>query len=298
MGKRTSFSFLNEWSIGIYSGKTPFTLVPAPEAKNPVISARDISDVSAEAVADPFLVHEGPSWYLFFEVVGVHDKRGKIGLAVSQNGLDFHYERIILFEPFHLSYPYVFKHDGTFYLVPESGEAGSIRLYKAEKFPFQWRFEAEILKGPFCDTTILRLNDRWWLFTCSEPVRCNDLRLFSAGDLLGPWTEHPKSPLVRGNGHTARPGGRCMVIEGTKVIRFAQDSTPTYGKRLNAFEISLLTESDYVERPLPDNPVLQPGRQGWNRHGMHHIDCQPFGDGAWIACVDGYRKFFTLRFEY
>src|SRR5262245_13276304 len=62
------------------------------------------------------------------------------------------------------------------------------------------------------------------------------LRLFYSEDLLGPWVEHPKSPIVSGKPHIARPGGR-VIVSGDRVIRYAQDDTPRYGNQVWAFEI-------------------------------------------------------------
>ncbi|HET9363828.1 MAG TPA: hypothetical protein VFP71_02460, partial [Candidatus Angelobacter sp.] len=53
------------WSIGIYAGKSPLQLSPA--ARNPVISAGDVSDVSARFVADPFMLRVDGLWHMFFE---------------------------------------------------------------------------------------------------------------------------------------------------------------------------------------------------------------------------------------
>ena len=40
---------------------------------------------------------------------------------------------IVLAEPFHLSYPYVFEWQGSHYMIPESGAAKSVRLYRASE---------------------------------------------------------------------------------------------------------------------------------------------------------------------
>ena len=60
---------------------------------------------------------------------------GDIGLAVSDDGINWSYKQIVLDEPFHMSYPYVFKWQEDFYMIPESQEANSVRLYRALDFP-------------------------------------------------------------------------------------------------------------------------------------------------------------------
>src|SRR4051812_33273086 len=97
------------WSIGIYAGKSPLQLAPAPGAGNPVISAASVTDVPARFVADPFMLRENSLWHMFFEVLNDRNDRGEIGLATSPDGLTWQYRQIVLAEPFHLSYPYVFR---------------------------------------------------------------------------------------------------------------------------------------------------------------------------------------------
>ena len=46
------------WSIGIYTGDSPFQLRAPANKPNPVLSQTDVTDVSAEFVADPF--HAAP----------------------------------------------------------------------------------------------------------------------------------------------------------------------------------------------------------------------------------------------
>ena len=71
-------------------------------------------------------------------------------------------------------------------------------------------------------------------------------------------------------------------------VRFAQDGFPMYGSRVRAFEILELTRLRYVERELTGRPVLQGSGNGWNAHGMHHVDAHQIGDDTWLACVDGW----------
>ena len=96
--------------------------------------------------------------------------RFSTGFQTSQDALKWRYQQIVLAEPFHLSYPYVFEWMNDYYLVPESYQAGAIRLYRAAQFPFQWTFLGEILTGPyFADTSIFQHQGLWWLFTETIP---------------------------------------------------------------------------------------------------------------------------------
>src|ERR1700757_5102498 len=73
------------WSIGIYSGRSPFDLAPR-QSKNPVLTRKSVLDVAAAFVADPFMLHVNHVWYMFFEVMNWRANKGEIGLATSEDG--------------------------------------------------------------------------------------------------------------------------------------------------------------------------------------------------------------------
>lgn len=248
----------------------------------------DITEAPAGTVADPFMLAVGKSWFMFFELTNMFNNKGEIALATSRDGFAWKFEQIVLSESFHMSYPYVFEWRGDFYMVPETGRNKSVRLYKADRFPTDWTCVATLLQGSrFADTSLFRFDDRWWLFTdAGADARSPMLRLYFADELLGPWKEHPSSPLANGDSHGSRPGGRVTVIDGTP-YRFAQYGYPVYGTELRAFEIYELSTTNYGEKQVGDKPILGPGTDSWNRHGMHHIDPHQLADGSWLACVDG-----------
>jgi hypothetical protein len=278
-----------EWSIGIYTGTSPYAFVPSPQVQNPVLTRLDVSDVPAAFVADPFMLRVDGTWYMFFEVMNQQTGKGEIGLAISHNAVQWQYQRLVLREPFHLSYPYVFAWQGNYYMVPESYQAGAVRLYQARQFPLEWGCVATLLHGPyFADASLCGYNNRWWLFTETNPDFTHDtLSLYYADDLLGPWTAHPASPIIARNPHIARPGGR-VIVGADRVIRYTQDCYPTYGMQVRAFDITTLTPTAYHETAGARQPVLTGRGLGWNASGMHHVDPHRLDNGSWLACVDGF----------
>ena len=275
------------WSIGIYTGETPFDLTPAVEIENPVITAADVGDVTAEFVADPFMIKVGQAWHMFFEVMNAQTNRGEIGLAISENGLEWRYAQIVLSEPFHLSYPYVFCLDGEYYMVPESHKAGATGLYRGDPFPEKWSLVGNIMKGAWVDSSVVFFRGMWWMFATPALSRSSRLDLFHSERIAGPWSAHPMNAIVEDNNRIARPGGRVIGV-GDKLIRFTQDCHPFYGTQVRAFEISELTTSSYREREVDRSPILSRGEEAWNRSGMHHLDPH-WVDGRWLACVDGWQ---------
>jgi len=277
------------WSIGVYEGGTPLDWKPASGIVNPVLARESVTDVSAEFVADPFAVCVGGVWHLFFEIMNRAYWRGEIGWATSADFRRWSYQQIVLREPFHVSYPYVFEWDGEFYMVPEAYRTNTIRLYKADEFPTQWKLVEVLANGAcFSDSSLFHHAGKWWLLTETNPdFRFDTLRLFWAETLRGPWREHPCSPVVRRNPHIARPGGRVISWDG-RLVRFAQDCHPRYGLQVLALEILELGPTSYRERPLGRRPILTGDGAGWNRYGMHHIDAHQLAEGQWMAVVDGW----------
>jgi hypothetical protein len=277
------------WSIGIYRGTSAVELAPPEDVSNPVLRCEDITDVPARLIADPFMLRVDPTWYMFFEVLNRRTGKGEIGFATSADAAQWTYHQIVLDEPFHLSYPYVFEWMNDYYMIPETGAAHSVRLYRAARFPDHWTLAGVLLNGMhFVDPSLFRFDGRWWLFAETSPRATHDtLRLYCADDMLGPWCEHPASPIITDNPHIARPAGR-IVVDGERVIRYTQDCSPSYGTRVRAFEITTLTAREYCERPASEHPILDASGHGWNGSGMHHVDPHCLGARQWVACVDGW----------
>jgi hypothetical protein len=285
-----------EFSIGIYTGVAPWKIAPAEKILNPVLTRHNVTDRQANFVADPFMLRVDGIWYMFFEVMNGKSGKGEIALATSSNGFVWEYQKIVLDEPFHLSYPYVFRWADSYYMIPESWKAGGVRLYKAMHFPADWAHIATLVERKYiADSSVFYFDGRWWMFAeTGEDFRFDTLRLYGAPALTGPWVEHPQSPIVNNNPHTARPGGR-VIIDGKRVIRFAQDCSPKYGLNVFAFEVEELTPELYAERLLMTGPIIGGSGKGWNSHGMHHIDAHRLDDARWIACVDGWRNRMEVR---
>ncbi|WP_438434853.1 glucosamine inositolphosphorylceramide transferase family protein [Gorillibacterium sp. sgz500922] len=249
----------------------------------PSLRAEDVTDVLAEFVADPFLLVEGSRYYLFFEVYNVLSEKGEIGVAVSEDGVRWTYDRIVLREPFHLSYPQVFREGSNYYMIPEMLAAGKVRLYKARNFPYDWEPAGELLDGRYVDSSTFFYRGKWWMFSGSD----DGLHLFYSAALNGGWREHPASPVVRDSMNNSRPAGRVVVLEDA-IYRFAQEGEEYYGRSVFRFRITELSETEYREEA--GERILGGGREGscWYEDGMHHLEQQPLPSGGWLVAVDGH----------
>lgn len=275
------------FSIDVYEGDSPFTLRASRTGDRPALRREDVTDVRARFVADPFMLRRGGTWHMIFEVYNAERGMGEIALATSDDLRAWNYRGVILREPFHVTYPYVFEHDGEVYMLPETNRANSLRLYRADPFPRRWKLERTLMSGPHHDASMFAHGGRWWILACNS-LRHDSLSLYMSDDPRGAWTEHRLSPLTVGDRGGSRPAGRVLHVDG-RLYRFAQDARPRYGTRVWAFEITRLDAYGYEERPVQEAPVLMPSGRGWNAQGMHHVDAHPTEDGRWVACVDGWR---------
>ncbi|OLT02902.1 hypothetical protein BJF90_28560 [Pseudonocardia sp. CNS-004] len=282
---RSALASPPQWRIAVQHVSDPLT--STPDRTQAVFTEEELGDLGLTFVADPFAVHRDGIWNLFFEQVRKGSDRGEIGLATSSDLQTWTYQGTVLAEPFHLSYPHVVEADGETFMIPEACASGSVRLYRAAAFPFKWDLVDVSLEGrPFKDSTLVEHDGSLFLFTETSARHTQDeLRLFVAADVRGPWTEHPASPLVVGNADAARPAGRILRVGG-QLVRLAQCCALRYGAGVRAHVIEQISPGEYRESRLY-RQVLEPSGSGWNARASHHIDVHdtPYG---WIRFVDGH----------
>lgn len=268
-------------------------LSPVSTVTNPVLTARDVTDYGdVYFVADPFLI-AGPDGaiHLFFEVFNP-DKSpsAAIGHATSSDsGYTWTYNQIVLRESIHLSFPYVFQHDGSYYMVPDKwgdGHVGTIDLYRADSFPEKWTQVSTIIEPdrPLHDCAVFNWNDQWWGIAGDG----TQLSVFYTSELEEDnWSPHSGNPVVTDRTRAGRPGGRPIVYSD-EIVLFFQDCHSEYGSQVRAFRVEELSESAYEDAELESSPVLEPTDNlfGWNSGRMHHIDPLETQDG-WLCAVDG-----------
>ncbi|WNS81214.1 hypothetical protein RRU94_10410 [Domibacillus sp. DTU_2020_1001157_1_SI_ALB_TIR_016] len=275
------------WSIHVSKTDVPITrLDQAADFQTPALTPEDVTDVPAVFVADPFLMQDENGYCLFFEVMNGETERGEIGLATSEDGETWVYDRIVLKEDVHLSYPHVIKQGDDYYMIPESVEAEGIYLYKAASFPHEWQQVKKLVSGDYTDASLFQYNHKWWMYAAGLDNKT--LYLFWADELEGEWRPHPKSPLIKNDKSNSRPAGR-VVIEDGRIYRYAQDDGPYYGHSIKGFEVTHLSEAGYEEKEIG---VLLKGsgiEGDWRQDGMHHIDHLKLAGGGWLAAVDGHR---------
>jgi hypothetical protein len=215
---------------------------------------------SGHFYADPFLfAHDGKAW-LFFEDYLYAEQRGVIACAeISAEGR-LGSPQVVLDTGAHASYPHVFAAEGSIWMVPEVAASGATYLYRATRFPLEWKREVALLSFPGRDATLFHDQGLWWMFVSLQDPRGGGLilYLYFSRELTGPWEYHPANPVsadVRSN----RCAGAMIQRDGSW-IRVAQDCSREYGYGFGFYRVLKLSREEYEEALLLSvGPEWAPG---------------------------------------
>lgn len=225
--------------------------------------------------ADPFLVRDGERIYCFYEASPLEPVFGHIEVVVIDlQGRVLEPSRPVLRCDYHLSYPQVFRHDGRWYMLPETSGNKTIELWVAEEFPDRWVRHAVLMEGiTAADATLHQADDRWWL-TAAVKHECRKFgdKLYAwhaDSPLSTQWEPHAQNP-VRVDMMYDRPAGELFHHHG-KLIRPVQDSVKRYGGAIEFREVTQLTPAAYAEQTI--------GRLEFTRDsgfaGVHTVNACP-----------------------
>ena len=199
--------------------------------------------------ADPCVFeHEGVD-HVFFEEFCYKKKKGVISWSQLQADGTLSPPSVVLEEPTHLSYPFVFSYQGAVYMMPETTRQREVALYEELSFPRRWR-KATVLFHNIAasDATLHVHDDHWWMFVNIRHdgfTGSDELFLFYARNPFGPWTEHAQNP-IKSDVRSARSAGR-LFYHGDRLIRPAQDRSGSYGGALLLCQVQELTTASYRE---------------------------------------------------
>lgn len=241
---------------------------------------RVLPDPGHRFYADPFPFHWQGRTHLFVEDLDHRTGKGVISAVAFGPEGPVGAPEPVLEEPFHLSYPFVFAHDGAVWMIPETSQNRTVSLYRADPYPGRWVRVRDLLTDIVAsDATPIRFEGAWWMFATLHDgagAHSDMLGLFRADDLLGPWRPHPGNPLLIDAG-AARPAG-AMVVRGGRLWRPVQDCTRLYGGGLGLAEITTLTETDFAQTV---RARLAPG-PAWPGRRLHTLNA-----AAGIEVIDG-----------
>jgi hypothetical protein len=207
--------------------------------------------------ADPMAIEHDGRHVVFVEELPYRTQRGHLSAIEVFEDAEPGPATLVLQRPYHLSYPFVFAWNGSLYLLPETAGNKTVELYECEAFPDRWRPHSVLLRGLSAfDATLWQASDRWWMFVnVAEPGADahDELHLYWASTPLGPWTAHPRNPVVS-DVRCARGAGPLFVRDGV-LHRPSQDCSIAYGYSVCISRVDVLNEQAYqetiVDRLLP-----------------------------------------------
>jgi hypothetical protein len=243
---------------------------------------RALPNPSGRYLADPFPIEVNGRHFLFMEDFSTKTGRGAISVAEARTDDSWSPPRRVIERAHHLSYPFVFEHDGEIYMLPETGQAGRIELHRAVAFPYEWRLERILLEDiTAVDATLHPADGVLWLFANvleGEEDR-GQLWLFSSPSLDGAWRPHPGNPIGTDPGR-ARPAGR-LFKHGGQLIRPSQDCAHRYGTAVVMNRVDVLSPREYRETPVGRiDPDWLTGLEGTHTYTFD----------SRYECLDGIRR--------
>lgn len=275
-------SSVGNWSVGFGKMEEVFPKIEL-DIKN-VITYDYINNIvpgSIDYIADPFFIKESGTYYLFVELKG--EGNANIALLTSLNGQEYEYVGIVLDEPFHLSYPQVFKYKEEFYMLPEASGSNQLLLYKAEDFPYSWKISDTLIKNwSLKDPSLLLSSEINLIVAVDDNLKQH---MFSSDSLRGSWSEIQINNQWLEN--ETRPGGRFFQIDNKWFLPF-QNHSLGYGTGVSLYQLDV--QNSCLKFRLAEKLYLGPQKEiEWFNRGMHHLDIQELSDGYYMV-YDGDRN--------
>ncbi|MEP7265062.1 MAG: hypothetical protein ABI772_11220 [Bacteroidota bacterium] len=271
------------WNIGITT-LTPEQLLKQPSS----IAVNWMKEEKGRSFnADPFIISDGDALRIFFEHFPVKSGKG-ILCNSSYNKNQFSAYTKTLEKESHLSYPFIIEHEQKKYILPENADSGKVTLYEVDDAFRISDSKVLIDNMDAVDPTIVKWNNKWWMFCTRKQHKSSDLRLYiyHADELNGTWNAHQQNP-VKCDVRNARPAGTFFIIDN-KLYRPSQDSSKTYGGRIVINHVIELTTESFTEKYAA---AVEPKQLTGNyKYGVHTIS---FING--YMAVDGKKKIAALR---
>ena len=263
------------WSIGFRIVDTPLQKINPSNNIFSKDSLKKITNSSTRFLADPFLLYENGTYYLFFEHQG---KAGpaKIGLFQSSDGVNYSFEGNVIDETFHLSFPQIFKYKQDYYILPESAAINQVILYKAVNFPLEWKISDTLIKNIKLKDPAILISDSLKLITGIDENW--DQQVFRSDSLLGEWEKDNMFKSRKGD--EIRPAGNFFSIGDQWYIPF-QNNGEGYGTGVSLYKLDNNRFERIISRQLYKNDTIKDFSRG-----MHHLNVNNI-KGNYYLVYDG-----------
>ena len=254
------------WKIYLYNSNIKNFLL----SNNIFKQTHKISSNSNSEWADPFIYEKNNINYIFFENNDLILNKGKISCGILENNKLTKIKDILNFN-YHLSYPFIWKNKNDIFLIPETSQNKSIKIWKSVSFPYKWKIFKTIFKNEYCcDTTIIKDFDNVnWLLTNKSNDQTNDpnneLYIYKIIGNFEKFISHKLNPVIT-DCRTARNAGNLNFTN--KMLRPSQiNNSSGYGVGLNINRIVSLNLENFQEILIK---TIHPNKKT-NATGLHHI---------------------------
>lgn len=254
LGYKLANQRVDRWNVGLVRA-TPEEFLKSDFQPRVEWSAYNEKD---QMIADPCLMHGTDGPRILCEEFDFLSEKGRIIEIRPASDGSLSMGAAAIEEDVHMSYPYVFEHQGETYCIPESADRGDAVLYRLDRGTGRWLRDTVLLEGVGAlDTTVFQAHGAWWLMHSQVPKSDAgpwSLYLRRADDLRGPWVPHAGNPVKTDVG-SSRPAGRPFWHEGA-LYRPAQDCGVSYGGALVINRVDSLSLEEFrevtVRRLAPD----------------------------------------------
>ncbi len=205
-----------------------------------------------------FIPVSGRFWYadpLFFEgclFVEMYDRHRDIGgIGVIDLNVRPWKPKLVISEPFHMSFPEVFRIGDGIFMIPETGKTRKMYIYRCRRFPYEWeRYQVIDVGRQLADSIVIEhMGKRCIVTSCLTvgggflTVGCLYELIFKKGDFF---IKEVKSDCA----DITRNAGNVFYVHG-KPIRPAQVCTRSrYGIGLSFRELSMDDKMNVKEREV------------------------------------------------
>lgn len=235
--------------------------------------------------ADPFAVEHCGRQAILVEEFDERSGEGTISALTRGDSGDWERSRKVIDPGVHASYPFPVHVGEDLFCVPEAARAGRVEAWRCIELPDRWQRAHTLVDAPVIDPTVVRWNDRWWLFGTRRDGDPNaELWLWSAPEFVGPWVPHGLNP-VKIDVTSARPAGTPFVRDGV-LYRPAQDCSTGYGGAVVLNRVERLDRETFEEHTVERFEV----RTRRYAVGNHHLAI-----GAGLVTIDAKRQIFDPR---
>lgn len=213
--------------------------------------------------ADPIISNIDNGVYVFTEAYDKWDKKGRIAVSKLAGG-HLSKPKIVLEEPFHLSFPEIFEYNGSYYMIPETHSVSQFRFYKMGGSLREWGLFRKIpTEFGFSDTVVYNDNGVLYLITTekkSDNPYMNRVHVFRITDFeseTGFEITEIKTDEPETYGYDKRCGGSLLSDAG-EMIRVIQESEDGfYGKCLSYNKVLKLGPDGFAEKALDKKTYIR-----------------------------------------